>query len=93
MFLYWSALKFACENGYRFFDFGRCTPGKGTYRFKEQWGAKPMQLYWYYWVRNNGPAPDVSPQNPKFQLAIWLWRHVLVTLTRQMGQVIVKNLP
>jgi FemAB-related protein (PEP-CTERM system-associated) len=37
MLLYWSCLEFAVQHGYRVFDFGRSTPGEGTYRFKEQW--------------------------------------------------------
>ena len=45
MLLYWTCLEFACAQGYRTFDFGRSTVGEGTYRFKEQWGAKPHPLY------------------------------------------------
>jgi FemAB-related protein (PEP-CTERM system-associated) len=48
MLLYWEFLKYACSNGFKYFDFGRSSPGEGTYRFKEQWGARPHQLYWYY---------------------------------------------
>jgi FemAB-related protein (PEP-CTERM system-associated) len=47
MLLYWTFLGFAVDNSFRRFDFGRSTPGEGTYRFKEQWGARPEQLYWY----------------------------------------------
>ncbi len=47
MLLYWGFLKFASDNGYKIFDLGRSTPGEGTYRFKEQWGAMPAPLYWY----------------------------------------------
>ncbi len=46
MLLYWSFLSFAADNGYSAFDFGRSTPGEGTYRFKEQWGATPLPLDW-----------------------------------------------
>lgn len=49
MLLYWSFLKFATDNRYRFFDFGRSTPGEGTYNFKAQWGAKPQPLNWERW--------------------------------------------
>ena len=44
MLLYWTALSYACESGHRRFDFGRSPPHEGTYRFKEQWGARPVQL-------------------------------------------------
>ena len=66
MLLYWTALQFACENKYNFFDFGRSTRGEGTYKFKEQWGAKPVQLYWHYWLKNGGPLPELNPKNPKY---------------------------
>ena len=46
MLLYWTFLSFAADNHFRYFDFGRSTPGEGTYRFKEQWGAKPVPLKW-----------------------------------------------
>jgi len=93
MLLYWNAFKFACENGYRVFDFGRSTIGEGTYRFKEQWGAKPTQLYWHYWMRNGGPLPELNPKNPKYQLAIKIWQKLPVGLTKIIGPMIVKNLP
>ena len=47
MFLYWNFLEHACASGFKYFDFGRSTPGEGTYTFKEQWGAKPEVLFWY----------------------------------------------
>jgi serine/alanine adding enzyme len=93
MLLYWSALQFGCERGYRFFDFGRSTPGEGTYRFKEQWGAKPVQLYWHYWLRNGNQVPELNPHNPKYQVAIKIWQKLPVSLTRFIGPAIVKNLP
>ena len=47
MLLYWTLLKYAVDHGNRFFDFGRSTPGEGTYAFKKQWGARPTSLFWY----------------------------------------------
>jgi FemAB-related protein (PEP-CTERM system-associated) len=47
MLLYWTFLADAADNGFRFFDFGRSTPGEGTYAFKKQWGAEPAPLFWY----------------------------------------------
>lgn len=93
MMLYWSVLQLACEKGCRTFDFGRSTPGEGTYRFKEQWGAKPTQLYWDYWLRNEGPLPGLNPANPKYRTAISLWQRLPVFITKLIGPMIVKNLP
>jgi len=46
MLLYWTLLEYAANQGYHFFDFGRSTPGEGTYRFKKQWGARSKPLHW-----------------------------------------------
>ena len=93
MLLYSTALEFACSEGYRIFDFGRSTPGEGTYKFKEQWGAKPQQLYWHYWMENGEPIPEINPHNPKYRLAINIWRHLPLALTKLVGPPVVKNLP
>jgi FemAB-related protein (PEP-CTERM system-associated) len=93
MLLYWSCLEFACERGFRVFDFGRSSVDGGTYRFKEQWGASPHPLYWHYWTREGTPVPDMTPGNPKYQLAIHVWKKLPLPVTRFLGPLIVRNLP
>ena len=93
MLLYWRALEFACERGFRQFDFGRSTPHEGTYRFKEQWGAKPYPLNWYYWLPNGREMPQVNPRNPKYRTAIAVWQRLPVSVTRLIGPGIVKYIP
>jgi hypothetical protein len=93
MLLYWSVLEFAVKQGYRRFDFGRSTPDEGTYKFKEQWGAKPVPLHWQYWLANGNHMPDLSPKNSKYQLAIRLWRKLPLFLTRWVGPAIIRNIP
>jgi FemAB-related protein (PEP-CTERM system-associated) len=93
MLLYWTSLKYACENGYTTFDFGRSTPGEGTYKFKEQWGAKPVQLFWHYWLRNDSSLPELNPHNPKYRMAVKVWRKLPLSITKLIGPAIVGNLP
>jgi FemAB-related protein (PEP-CTERM system-associated) len=93
MLLYWSCLEFACVSGYRVFDFGRSTPHEGTYRFKEQWGATPHPLYWYYWLPEGSQMPQVNQKNPKYRTAIALWQRLPVSVTRLIGPGIVKYIP
>lgn len=93
MLLYWSALEFAVRQGYKRFDFGRSTPGEGTYKFKEQWGAKPVPLHWQYWLANGNALPDLSPTNAKYQLAINVWQKLPLFVTRWVGPAIVRNIP
>jgi FemAB-related protein (PEP-CTERM system-associated) len=94
MLLYWEMLRFAIGRGMRQFDFGRSTPGAGTYDFKRQWGAQPHELTWEYWLASGDEQlPDFSPQNPRVQWAIEVWRHLPVPVTRAVGPLVVRNIP
>lgn len=65
MLLYWKFLEFACRNRFQRFDFGRSTPGEGTYRFKAQWGATPEDLHWAdFDPFASNPAVPLSPNRP-----------------------------
>jgi len=46
MLLYLGLLRASCDRGCKQFDFGRSTYGEGTYKFKKQWGARPILLDW-----------------------------------------------
>ncbi len=91
--LYWEAIKFAIGRGAREFDFGRSTPGEGTYRFKKQWGAEPHQLYWNYLLNKDATLPELNPANPKYRLAIRIWQCLPVAVTKLLGPQIVRNIP
>jgi FemAB-related protein (PEP-CTERM system-associated) len=87
MLLYWGMLEFACNNGFRTFDFGRSTPGEGTYRFKEQWGAKPVTSPWQL-IALNGRAPEDHgsiAEGKSFRFAGEVWQRLPVGLTRTLG--------
>ena len=91
--LYWEAIRFAIGKGFRTFDFGRSTPGEGTYKFKEQWGAQPHPLFWQYALRPGESLPELNPDNPKYALAIRAWQRLPLWITRLIGPIIVKNIP
>jgi len=93
MLLYWQCLEFACQRGFKVFDFGRSTMGESTFKFKEQWGAKPHQLYWHYWLPTGGDIPQVNPSNRKYEAAIGAWRRLPLPVTRWLGPKIVKYIP
>jgi hypothetical protein len=93
MLMYWTALEYACARGFRQFDFGRCSPGTGNFHFKEQWGARPMQLYWDYWLRHDGQAPDLNYANPRYRPAIWLWKQLPLTVANRLGPRIIRSIP
>lgn len=93
MYLYWNMLKYAEEEGFSVFDFGRSTEGSGTWRFKKQWGAEPVPLYWHYWLRDQGELPQLNPANPKYRTAVALWRKLPLWMANRLGPRIVRNLP
>lgn len=92
-FLYWEAIKYAAENGFEDFDFGRSTLDSGTYRFKEKWGAKPVQLNYQYFLNKADKIPKVNANDNKYQLAINLWKRLPLIITNTLGPKLVKYLP
>ncbi|GGC72985.1 FemAB family XrtA/PEP-CTERM system-associated protein [Marinobacter halophilus] len=93
MSMYWKILEFAVAQRYSVFDFGRCSLDAGTYRFKQQWGAQPVKLYWDYVLPKGSKLPALNPDNPKFRLMIAIWQRLPVRLTNLLGPHIVKGLP
>ena len=56
MLLYWAFMERAVHERLTLFNFGRCTPGAGTHRFKRQWGSRDEQLWWYQQARAGASA-------------------------------------
>jgi len=91
--LYWSMLEGAINRGMSAFDFGRSTPGEGTFHFKQQWGAVASPFHWEYWLADGRQVPDQGPTNPKFQAAIAAWQHLPLWLANRLGPAIVRDIP
>lgn len=91
--LYWGIIERAIETGATVLDFGRSTPHEGTYKFKEQWGAHPVPLHWEYPALKGGQLPDVNPSNPKFQLAVRMWKKLPLSIATRVGPSIVRAIP
>jgi len=93
MMLYGAVLRHACERGYSKFDFGRSTMGEGTYRFKAQWGAKPVPLLYQTWRPPGASAESLSPTGGKMRHAVNVWKRLPVPIARLLGPPIVKGIP
>jgi hypothetical protein len=92
MLLYWSFLEYACKNGHQYFDFGRSTPGEGTHRFKEQWGAKPFPMYWHNIVLNGRPAGNNESEKSRYETAIRYWKRLPLPISNMIGPYIRKHI-
>ena len=93
MRMYWEMLCFAIASGLDAFDFGRSTIDSGTYHFKAQWGATPVQLHWHYWLASGTAVPTLNQSNPKYARAAVLWRRMPLWCANFLGPYIVRNLP
>lgn len=91
--MYWHCIESACREGFTVFDFGRSTRDSGPWRFKAQWGAREVPLSWEYLLADGAPLPDLTPSNARYGLAVRLWQHLPVALTRFIGPHIVRSIP
>ena len=92
-FAYWEVLKYCCEKGYKFFDFGRSMPNSGIHKFKESFGAKTKYLYYQYYLNNRDSIPDITVANPKRQKFANIWKKLPLKLTIAIGPLIRKGIP
>lgn len=83
--LNWEVIRWGCEKGYRRFDFGRSSPGSGTYRFKKQWGAVEEPLHWQCLKRKSDRTPLVDSDDPRYRWAIRIWKRLPLAVTKLIG--------
>ena len=91
-FMYWEAMRRACERGYRLFDFGRSKLGTGAWDFKKNWGFTPQPLPYAYQLVRATALPEVNPLNPNYALFIRAWRRLPLPLANLLGPHIVRQL-
>lgn len=92
MLLYWSFLEYACDKGFKTFDFGRSTFEEGTYRFKLQWGAKPSILHWQSLSSNGELITNNASDKSRFGKVIQLWKRLPLPIAGMVGPIIRKNI-
>jgi FemAB-related protein (PEP-CTERM system-associated) len=91
--LYWNAMRFGCERGLKLFDFGRSTRGSGTFKFKEQWGARVQQLRYYQYASGGRETFDSTRPGLGKTIFVRGWRRLPVSLTKVLGPWIRKGVP
>jgi len=93
MMLYWSLLEYLCDNNVSEFDFGRSSFGEGTFKFKQQWGAKPALLDWQVinlQETNQENGSKTSGSNSLRNMVENIWRKLPLKLTIFIGPKIRK---
>lgn len=88
MFLYWNFLKFSADSGYKMFDFGRTSQESGTFKFKQQWGAKPKPLMWHMASQKGTAALDRSKPihaGSNREKISEIWRKIPLPVANMLG--------
>jgi Acetyltransferase (GNAT) domain len=100
--LYWHAISWAIENGYRRFDWGEAQNGGPLSRFKAQWSAEPVPDYRYDYnpsaevtdsradrFRHSHDAFDTPGERSRGQRALdAAWERTPLALTRAAGSLV-----
>lgn len=91
--LYWHLIDDACRAGLRWLQFGRSTRDSGTYRFKKQWGAEPVQLYWHSTTPTSGSSDEQLSTPPKsYRMGAKVWKRLPQWLSRSFGPHVIAKL-
>ena len=91
--LYWEAIQEAIRRGLRGFDFGRSQADTGTYRFKQQWGARAVPLSYQYLLRPAAVVPSFAAQQARMRLAVEVWKRLPLPLARLLGEPLRRRFP
>lgn len=91
-FLYWSAIQRAIEKGLRVFDLGRSLIGSGNETFKLKWQPRKQPLAYWHYLRPGAALPALNQKNPRFRLAIWLWKRLPFPLVRLFGPYLIRGI-
>ena len=89
-FMYWEAIRFGIQQGMKYLDLGRSQAGSGTYKYKEQWGAKAQQLK--YLVYDGGKAGAGPPDRNNLSMFVELWKVTPSLITDRVGKQLIKYL-
>lgn len=92
-YMYFDHLRWAGQNGYPIFDFGRCKRNTGVFEFKRHWNTVMRELPYQMVMLKGAELPNLSPANPKFDLAIKVWQNLPLPVTRVLGPPLIRLFP
>jgi FemAB-related protein (PEP-CTERM system-associated) len=81
--LYWEMIKYFADQGASMFSLGRSSVDSAAEQFKEKWNAVGHQLYWNFWPPTL--SPRTAAQDPKYQVALAVWKRLPISVTGRIG--------
>ena len=91
MLVYWELMKHVADRGINTFNFGRCTPGGNTHKFKTQWGTVDQPLWWY--ERRAAGAATPSEGHGAAARGPELWKRLPLPIANALGPRIIRFIP
>ena len=91
-FLYWTMIERAIQKRLKTFDLGRSLIGSGNETFKMKWNPRKKLLAYWYLLAPGQTLPALNQKNPKFQLAIAIWKRLPSFIVRPLGTYLVRGL-
>jgi FemAB-related protein (PEP-CTERM system-associated) len=93
-YIYLTVMERAVQEGYRVFDFGRTRRDNGgSFAFKRFQGFEPRPLGYQVYTAPGADTPNLSPDNPKFNLTRRVWSHLPLCVTRPLGAALARHIP
>lgn len=93
MALYGAFIRRTCERGFSVFNFGRCTEGSGTHKFKRQWGSNDEPLPWYQHTISSAPGAPPAGDQGAYGMAVRIWQRLPLQITNPLGTVLIRGIP
>ena len=91
MLVYWELMKHIADRGVNTFNFGRCTPGGNTHKFKTQWGTTDQELWWY--ERRATGAATPSEGHGAAARGPAIWKRLPLGVANTLGPRIIRFIP
>jgi len=92
-YMYFDLMRWAGQNGYNRFDFGRSKKVSGSHDFKAHWGMEERDLPYEMLLVKRKTLPDLSPNAARFQLPIKIWQKLPLPVTRALGPKFLRLVP
>lgn len=91
-YLYWKVIEHYCLQGYNIFDLGRSLLGSGNETFKMKWKPRKEMLAYWYALKPGTELPSLNQKNPKFAIAIRIWKKLPPFIVRPLGAILISGL-
>ena len=92
-YMYFDLMRWAGQNRYNRFDFGRSKKVSGSHDFKAHWGMEERDLPYEMLLVKRKNLPDLNPNAARFQLPIKIWQKLPLPVTRALGPRFLRLVP